>query len=114
MAVICPRCGGCNWTILHRSPIEPAEDSFRCNVCGKTFRRYDVGSSRPNYDTCDEGLQRAIDVVADNMLKEVWTAVFEILDSTSERFMLTGEDAGRLAQACVNAIENELPECLAK
>lgn len=69
---------------------------------------------RPNYDSCDEGLQRAIDVVADNMLGEVWTAVFEILDSVSERFMLTSEDAGRLAQKCVDAISEELPECLAK
>jgi transposase-like protein len=114
MAVICPRCGQCDWASLFRSPIEPAEDSFRCNVCGKTFRRYDTDAARSNYDSCDEGLQRAIDVVADSMLQEVWTAVFNILDSTSERFMLTSEDAGRLAQACVNAIKTELPECLAK
>ena len=70
--------------------------------------------SRPNYDRCDEGLQRAIDVVADNMLADVWNHVFVVLDSVSGRFILTSEDAGRLAQICVNAIKNELPECLAK
>lgn len=71
-------------------------------------------TKRPNYDSCDEGLQRAINAVSSHMLHEVWTAVFQVLDSTSERYMLTSEDAGRLAQLCVDAIEYELPECLAK
>lgn len=69
---------------------------------------------RPNYNSCDEGLQRAIERQAGNMLHDVWQAVFEVLDSMSERYMVSSEDAGRLAQLCVDAIEYELPECLAK
>lgn len=69
---------------------------------------------RPNYDSCDERLQRAIDTLAEEMLTNVWNHVFVVLDSVSGRFILTSEDAGRLAQICVDAIKNELPECLAK
>lgn len=36
----------------------------------------------------------------------------DVIESIND--MLTGEDAGRLAPLCVDAIEYELPECLAK
>lgn len=41
MAVECTKCGKCDWKQIHKSPIEPAEDRFRCNACGHQFRRYD-------------------------------------------------------------------------
>jgi|694.fasta_scaffold00458_5 hypothetical protein len=69
---------------------------------------------RPNYDACDDRLKARIDAVAEIMLANVWTAVFRELDDTNHRFVMFGEDAGRLAQVCVDAIKNELPECLAK
>ena len=69
---------------------------------------------RPNYDLCDDRLKRRIDDAAQEMLNDVYNAVWDILDSTSERFTLTGEDAGELARRCVAAIADDLPECLAK
>lgn len=39
--VLCPSCNACDWQYIHRSPINPDEDKFKCNKCGKSFRRYD-------------------------------------------------------------------------
>ncbi len=69
---------------------------------------------RPEYDRCDDRLKAAIDTVAEIMLANVWQAVFVELDSENHRYVLSGDDAGRLASKCVEAIEYELRECLAK
>jgi hypothetical protein len=69
---------------------------------------------RPEYDRCDDRLKAAIDEIAEVMLFDVWHAVFEVLDDTDRRYVVSGDDAGRLAQKCVEAIEYELRECLAK
>lgn len=81
---------------------------------GCLFENPPFKNARPNYDRCDERLQRSIDAVSSSMLHEVWADVFHILDSTEHRLMLSSDDAGRLAQLCVDAIKHELPECLAK
>jgi hypothetical protein len=69
---------------------------------------------RPEYDRCDDRLKVAIDEIAEVMLRNIWTEVFHELDRTDLRYVLSGDDAGRLAQKCVEAIEYELRECLAK
>jgi hypothetical protein len=69
---------------------------------------------RPNYDACDDRLKAKIDTIAEIMLTNVWQAVFHELDDTNHRHLMSGDDAGRLAQLCVDAIADELPECLAK
>lgn len=71
-------------------------------------------SERPNYDACDDRLKAMIDAIAEIMRTNVWSAVFRELDDTNHRFVMSAEDAGRLAQMCVDAIEREIPECLAK
>jgi len=38
--ITCPHCKKCNWDHVHRSPINPAEDTFKCRNCGATFTRY--------------------------------------------------------------------------
>lgn len=43
----CPQCGGKDWTVLHRSAIEPAEDKFRCHLCSQDFHRYDPPRPAP-------------------------------------------------------------------
>jgi hypothetical protein len=69
---------------------------------------------RPNYDACDDRLKAKIDSVSKVMLSNIWVEVFKELDRTDMRLMVSGDDAGRLAQMCVEAIADELPECLAK
>lgn len=81
---------------------------------GCLFENPPFKNGRPNYDRCDERLQRSIDEVSSDMLEQVWWEVFQVLDSVNHRFTMTGDDAGRLAQICVDAIKHELPECLAK
>lgn len=39
--ILCNKCGSDDWEIVRRSPIDPAEDTFRCNRCGNVWRRYD-------------------------------------------------------------------------
>lgn len=38
--VVCPKCSESDWKPVHKSPIDPAEDRFKC-ACGHTFKRYD-------------------------------------------------------------------------
>jgi len=39
--IICTNCKSGHWNILHRSAIDPAEDTFKCKICGHKFKRYD-------------------------------------------------------------------------
>lgn len=66
-------------------------------------------------ESCDDRLKAKIENQADEMLRDVWQSVFQILDSLDYgRFTIKGGDAGRLAQMAVNAIRSEVAECLAK
>lgn len=38
--IVCPACSSTSCYTVYRSPIEPAEDTFRCLICSKTFTRY--------------------------------------------------------------------------
>lgn len=69
---------------------------------------------RPYLDSCDGRLRKAITDQSQEMLRLIWERVFQVLDSDLDRFVMSGEDAGRLAQKCVDAIADEVPECLAK
>jgi DNA-directed RNA polymerase subunit M/transcription elongation factor TFIIS len=39
--IVCPGCGSNSWKETHRSPIDPADDKFNCEECGRTWKRYD-------------------------------------------------------------------------
>lgn len=45
--ITCVHCKSDNAEIVHRSPINPAEDRFRCRRCGTKFNRYDYLLDRP-------------------------------------------------------------------
>ena len=38
MVIQCP-CGSSDWRYAYRSPINPDEDRFQCEACGKKFNR---------------------------------------------------------------------------
>jgi len=67
-----------------------------------------------HFEQCNERLQAAITREADSIINTLWDIIFQHLDTHNDRFTINGEDAAKLAQLAVSAINQPLKEALAK
>jgi hypothetical protein len=49
MRIACPACGSKQWLSIYVSPMDVAEDKFRCRGCGKEYAQLEIDSGRKTY-----------------------------------------------------------------